>query len=181
VPNEKGERKMKKEKRNSLSTTLAEGDVRREKNIGFENEKNKKEKIKKAIFRDFNKNTKRANDSRNCKRNSEGTPQETLELEEITEYEGEVLEKLAETFNAGLSNSLRIKILDYCLTERSFSDIMLTLRLNPASIKHHGDLLQESELIEKIGKGKDTKYKTTPLGETLLSFVGDVLKVVRIT
>jgi len=139
------------------------------------------EKPKETIFRNSNENTERPIRTRNSKRNREGNPQENLELKEVTDYEGEVLGELAETFNAGLSNSLRIKMLDYCRTERSFSDIMRTFRLNPASLKHHQDLLQERGLINKTGKGKDTRYKTTELGETLLNFVGDVLKAVRVT
>ena len=145
---------------------------------GFEG---KKEKAKATIFRGFSKNTKRPICSTNSKGNRKGSHQENLELKEITDYEGEVFGKLAETFNAGLSNPVRIKMLAYCLEERSFSDIMLTLRLNPASLKHHQDLLQASKLIKKTGKGKDTRYKTTHLGKTLLRFVGDVLKVVRMT
>lgn len=142
--------------------------------------KKKKEKAKATAFKNFNENIKRPVCSTNSKGSRKGNPQEDLELKEITGYESEVFEKLAETFNAGLSNSVRIKMLDYCLEERSFSDIMMTLRLNPASIKHHQDLLQVAGLIEKTGKGKDTRYKTTHLGETLLRLVGDVLKVVRI-
>lgn len=143
---------------------------------GFENEGEKE-----TIFRNSNKNTERPIRTRNSKGNHEGNNKENLGLKEVTDYEGEVLGKLAETFNAGLSNSLRIKMLDYCRTERSFSDIMRTFRLNPASLKHHQDLLQESGLIKKTGKGKDTRYKTTDLGETMLNFVGDVLKMVRVT
>lgn len=145
---------------------------------GFEK---KREKAKETIFRNFDRNTERANRSRNSKGASKGNPQENFRLEEITNYEGEVLEKLAETFDAGLSHSLRIKMLDYCKTERSFSDIMLAFRLNPASLKHHQDLLQKSGLIEKTGKGKDTRYKTTHLGKTMLSFIEAVLKVARVT
>lgn len=145
----------------------------------FENGKTKRRTSKATPFGDFNQNTGASIRSRNSKGNREGNPQENLRLKEVTDYEGEVLVKLAETFNAGLSNSLRIKMLDYCKTERSFSDIMRTFRLNPASLKHHVDLLQESGLIKKTGKGKDTRYKTTDLGKTLLNFVGEVLNVVR--
>lgn len=141
----------------------------------------KKEKPKETIFRNSNKNTERPIRTRNSKGNREGNRQENLELKEVTDYEGEVLGKLAETFNAGLSNTLRIKMLDYCKTERSFSEIMRTFRLNPASLKHHQDLLQESGLVKKTGKGKDTRYKTTDLGKTMLNFADDVLKVVRVT
>jgi predicted transcriptional regulator len=152
--------------------------IGRVRKIGFENKEEKKEKNKETIFESFNKDTAKPLGSKNSKRSCKGNSQKNFP--EITEYEGEVLENLASTFNAGLSNSLRIKMLEYCLTERSFSNIMLTLRLNPASLKHHVDLLQESGLIEKTGKGTDTRYKTTHLGKTLLSFVRDVLKVVRV-
>jgi predicted transcriptional regulator len=138
-----------------------------------------KERQEEENDRHFSKDNERSVGSGNNKRNCKRDCQETSG--EITSYEGEVLGKLAETFNAGLSNLVRIKMLSYCLEKRSFSDIMLTFRLNPASLKHHIDLLQASELIKKTGRGKDTRYKTTHLGETLLSFVCDVREVVKMT
>ena len=153
----------------------------RRREIEQSNFEEKKEKAEATVFKNFDKNIKRPICSANSNGSRKGCSQENLELKEITGYEGEVLEKLAETFNAGLSNPMRIKMLDYCLEERSFSDIMITFHLNPASLKHHKDLLQATGLIEKTGKGKDTRYKTTHLGKTLLRFVGDVLKVVGMT
>ena len=134
-------------------------------------------------FRNSKENPKRPKIPRNIKRdrqgNCKGNPQENFELKEITDFEREVFKELAETFTAGLSNSVRIEMLAYCLKERSFTDIMQTLRLNPASLKHHQDLLQANGLIKKTGKGRDTRYKTTPLGKTLLNLTQSVLKVVR--
>jgi len=144
-------------------------------------EKKKKTEIKETYFKSLDKNIRKPMGSRDRKGDSKGDPEENLEVKEITGYEGDVLEKLSETFNAGLANRQRIIMLDYCLTERSFSDIMLTLRLNPASLKHHGDLLQENGLIKKTGESKNTRYKTTHLGETLLRFVEDVRKAIRTT
>lgn len=80
-----------------------------------------------------------------------------------------------------MSNTVRIKMLDYCQTERTFTEIMLALRLNPASLKHHIDLLQAGEFIEKTGAGKNTRYRTTAYGKKMLNFVGDVMAVVRTT
>jgi len=144
-------------------------------------QKKKKTEIKERFHRSTDENTKRPMGSRNSKGNFQGNPRQNVEVKEMTDYEGEVLQKLSETFNAGLANRQRMLILDYCLIERSFSDIMLTLRLNPASLKHHGDLLQVNGLIEKTGEGKETRYRTTKLGKMLLGFLGDVLKAVRAT
>lgn len=155
--------------------------VGRESEIEKKEEETSKETSKATIFRNLEENPERSIRAGNSKRTSERDTQKNLELKEISDYEGEVFRKLTEVFNAGLSNTVRVKMLAYCLEKRSFSDIMQTLRLNPASLKHHRDLLQASGLIKKTGKGKDTRYETTHLGETLLSFVQDVLKVVRIT
>jgi predicted transcriptional regulator len=150
--------------------------------IDFEKKKEKAEAMfLKQSQENFEENIEKSVCSTNNNRNRKGDSRKNLELEEITGYEGEVLEKLAEIFNAGLSNPMRIKMLDYCLTERSFSDIMITLRLNPASLKHHQDLLRATGLIEKTGKGKSTRYKTTHLGELLLKFIRDVLNAARMT
>ena len=70
-------------------------------------------------------------------------------------------------------------MLNYCRTERSYSEIMWELHLNPASLKHHQDLLLKTDLLAKVGIDKDTKYRTTALGDMMLNFVVDVLKAVR--
>jgi hypothetical protein len=125
-------------------------------------------------------NLKRPIRTPNSKRSRERDNKKTLELSEIEDYDGEVLQKLGEYITV-MSSPIRIKMLNYCLTERSFTNIMLTLRLNPASLKHHVDLLQAGGFIEKTGTGKDTRYRTTGLGKTMLGFVGEVLNVVRAT
>lgn len=90
---------------------------------------------------------------------------------------GIVLQKVGEYITV-MSSVIRIKMLDYCLEERSFTGMMLTLRLNPASLKHHVDLLRDGGFIEKTGTGKGTRYRTTDSGKTMLGFVGEVLMIV---
>jgi DNA-binding MarR family transcriptional regulator len=142
----------------------------------------KKEKIQQKTFlKNISKDPKKPICSKNSEGSHRGASKESLRFKEITAFEGEVLEKLAETFNAGLSSGVRIKMLAYCLEEHSFTDIIQALRLNPASLKHHEDLLQETGLIKKTGKGRDTRYRTTDLGEAMLSFAGEILQVVRTT
>ncbi|MGD0496745.1 MAG: winged helix-turn-helix domain-containing protein [Candidatus Bathyarchaeia archaeon] len=125
-------------------------------------------------------NPKRPLCAPNSERSSQRDSKKALEFSEIEEYDGEVLQKLGEYITI-MSSPIRIRMLNYCLAERSFTNIMLTLRLNPASLKHHVDLLQAGGFIEKTGKGKDTRYRTTGLGSTMLGFVGEVLSVVRAT
>ena len=145
-------------------------------NVRCEDEEKEKEDNSKC----HNENPRRqrcpTNPERNSSRNSEKNP----ELSEVGGYEGEVLEKLGEYITM-MSNTVRIKMLEYCQTERTFTEIMLALRLNPASLKHHINLLQGGEFIEKTGAGKNTRYKTTAYGRKMLNFVGDIMTVVRAT
>lgn len=116
-----------------------------------------------------------------CAKDSERSSQrDNKESLEIEDYDSEVLQKLGEYITV-MSSVIRIKMLNYCLNERSFTGIMLTLRLNPASLKHHVDLLQAGGFIEKTGTGKGTRYRTTDFGKTMLDFVGEVLSVVKAT
>jgi predicted transcriptional regulator len=142
---------------------------------GFEEEG---EKEKKKEEKEVPKNIGQNIEGSLCSKYSKGTSKGSSEknLRKIADYE--VLEKLGESISA-MSNAVRIRMLTYCLKERSFTDIMLELRLNPASLKHHQDLLLSEEFIERTGKGKDTRYRTTDLGKKMLSFVEDVLKAVR--
>jgi len=62
----------------------------------------------------------------------------------------------------------RLKIVQYCLEPRRFTDITLNLRLNPASFKFHSKVLVDCGLLRKVKRGV---YKTTELGEHLLKLV----------
>lgn len=92
----------------------------------------------------------------------------TLDFEDLTEKDIAVLEEIAECFKA-VSNMTRLKILIYCLKPRSFSDIVFTFRLNPASFKFHERILEKSGLIEKVEGLENTPYKTTALGKGVLN------------
>lgn len=118
--------------------------------------------------------------ARDGKRSPERNREEASGLFEISDYESEAIGKLGESISV-VSNPVRIRMLAYCLKERSFTDIMLTLRLNPASLKHHLDMLLAAEYVEKAGKGKSTRYGTTDLGKKMLDFLKDVLQVVAAT
>jgi predicted transcriptional regulator len=67
-----------------------------------------------------------------------------------------------------IGNPSRFKIVEYCLRPRRFTDIILNLRLNPASFKFHSKVLMDCNLIEKVERGV---YKTTELGTLLLELV----------
>lgn len=138
------------------------------------------EKTSACFSKDAKTNLERPLRAANSKKSSERDNKENLESSEVEDYDSEVLQKLGEYITV-MSNPVRIRMLGYCLKERSFSDIMLTLRLNPASLKHHVDLLQTGRFIEKTGTGKGTRYRTTDFGKTMLNFVGEVLSVVRAT
>lgn len=140
----------------------------------------REQKEKEKSTRYHKENPRRQGCARNSERNSSRNSEKNPELSEVGGYEGEVLEKLGEYITM-MSNTVRIKMLDYCQTERTFTEIMLALRLNPASLKHHIDLLQAGEFIEKTGAGKNTRYKTTAYGRKMLNFVGNVMAVVRTT
>lgn len=138
------------------------------------------EKAQICFAKDVKTNLERSLRARNSERSSQRDNKEILWVSEIKDYDGEVLQKLGEYITV-MSSVVRIKMLGYCLKERSFTSIMLTLRLNPASLKHHVDLLQAGGFIEKTGTGKGTRYRTTDFGKTMLGFVGEVLNVVKAT
>jgi len=138
------------------------------------------EKTSACFAKDAKTNLERPLCAANSKRSSERDSKENLESSEVEDYDSEVLKKLGGYITV-MSNPVRIRMLGYCLKERSFTDIMLTLRLNPASLKHHVDLLQTGRFIGKTGTGKGTRYRTTDFGKTMLDFVGEVLSVVRAT
>jgi hypothetical protein len=138
------------------------------------------EKTSACFVKDAKTNLERPLCAANSKRSSERDNKKNLESSEVEDYDSEVLQKLGEYITV-MSNPARIRMLGYCLKERSFTDIMLALRLNPASLKHHVDLLQIGRFIEKTGTGKGTRYRTTDFGKTMLDFVGEVLSVVKAT
>jgi len=63
-----------------------------------------------------------------------------------------------------LGNPTRLKIFEYCLQRQNYSSLIFDLRLNPASLKHHIDILINHGLIRKVGRGQ---YETTSLGKLL--------------
>jgi len=72
---------------------------------------------------------------------------------------------LAECLQA-IGNHNRLKIVMYCSEEpRRFSDIIFSLKLNPASFKFHAKVLMECDLIKKVKRGV---YLTTELGNIFL-------------
>lgn len=70
----------------------------------------------------------------------------------------------------------RFKIAQYCLEPRKFTDIILNLRLNPASFRFHSKVLMDYDLIEKVERGV---YKTTKLGKSLLELVDKATNLAR--
>jgi len=79
----------------------------------------------------------------------------------------EVVSRLADCLNA-IGHPSRLKIVQYCLQSRRFTDIILDLRLNPASFKFHAKVLMDCDLIRKVERGV---YETTELGKLLLELV----------
>lgn len=67
-----------------------------------------------------------------------------------------------------ITHPSRLEIVKYCLKPRRFTNIILDLRLNPASFKFHAKVLIDYELITKVERGV---YKTTEFGERLLELV----------
>lgn len=66
----------------------------------------------------------------------------------------------------------RLKIVEYCSEKpRRFTDIILDLRLNPASFKFHVKVLMDDGLVTKVERGI---YRTTELGRLLLQLVNQV-------
>ena len=78
-----------------------------------------------------------------------------------------VVSTLAECLEA-IGHPSRLKIVRYCLQPRTFTDIILNLKLNPASFRFHAKVLMDSNLIEKVERGV---YETTELGKLLLDLV----------
>ena len=79
----------------------------------------------------------------------------------------EVVNSLADCLIA-IGHPSRLKIVQYCLEPRRFTDIILDLRLNPASFKFHAKVLMDCGLIRRVERGI---YETTELGKLLLELV----------
>lgn len=63
----------------------------------------------------------------------------------------------------------RLRIVRYCARKPSrFTDIILNLRLNPASFKFHSKVLMDCNLVRKVERGV---YETTELGKLFLELV----------
>lgn len=97
-------------------------------------------------------------------------PHSKTSLISVSEEEAVVFEKLTRKLQVA-SNLPRLQMLEFCKQPRKFSEIMRAFRMNPASLKHHGELLQSEGLLAKRGTGRSTRYETTPLGERILSLV----------
>ena len=90
------------------------------------------------------------------------------EYERAPEQGGvEVVRNLADCL-ISIGHPNRLKIVQYCLQPRRFTDIILDLRLNPASFKFHVKVLIDDGLIRKVERGV---YETTELGKLLLELV----------
>lgn len=79
----------------------------------------------------------------------------------------EAVATLADCLKA-IGHAKRLQIAQYCLTSRTFTEIILNLKLNPASFKFHLGVLTEHGLVEKVERGV---YRTTALGKLLLELV----------
>jgi predicted transcriptional regulator len=73
-----------------------------------------------------------------------------------------------------IGNPVRLKIVEYCNKPRRFTDIVMNLKLNPASFKFHSGVLIDCNLIEKVERGV---YKTTVLGNLLLDLVENAARL----
>ncbi len=83
----------------------------------------------------------------------------------------EVVRTLADCL-ISIGHPSRLKIVEYCSEKpRRFTDIILDLRLNPASFKFHVKVLMDDGLITKVERGI---YRTTELGKLLLQLVNQV-------
>jgi hypothetical protein len=85
----------------------------------------------------------------------------------------EVVRTLSDCLMA-IGHPTRFKIVEYCLTPRRFTDIILDLRLNPASFKFHSGVLIDCALIGRVKRGV---YQTTDLGKLLLELVNTASKI----
>lgn len=74
---------------------------------------------------------------------------------------------LAECLEA-IGHPSRLGIVQYCLRPRTFTEIVVNLKLNPASFKFHVKVLMDCNLIGKIERGV---YETTKLGKLVLELV----------
>ena len=80
----------------------------------------------------------------------------------------EAVRTLADCLKA-VGHPSRLQIVKYCSEKpRRFTDIILNLRLNPASFKFHTKVLMECDLVTKVERGV---YKTTELGKLVLELV----------
>lgn len=73
-----------------------------------------------------------------------------------------------------ITNPTRLKIVQYCLEPRKFSDLIFDLKLNPASLKFHSKVLMDCDLIKKRERGI---YETTELGKMILKLVEQAGKI----
>jgi hypothetical protein len=87
-------------------------------------------------------------------------------FESVNRSEWIVYQRIIELLGA-VGNVRRVELLNYCTVDRSFTDIITTLKLNPASFKFHYESLQKLDLIDK----RDKCYRTTEMGEVLLGLV----------
>jgi len=62
----------------------------------------------------------------------------------------------------------RLEIVQYCVKPRSFTDIVMNLKLNPVSFKFHSKVLIDYDLPERVERGV---YRTTKLGKLLLELL----------
>lgn len=79
----------------------------------------------------------------------------------------EVVQTLADCLRA-IGNVKRLEIIQYCLQSHSHTEIVVNLKLNPASFKFHSKVLTGCGLLRKVERGK---YETTELGKLLLELV----------
>ena len=85
----------------------------------------------------------------------------------------EVVQSLSDCLMA-IGNPTRFRIVEYCDQPRRFTEIVLNLKLNPASFKFHSGVLMDCKLIEKVERGV---YKRTALGDLLLKLVEAASKI----
>ena len=85
----------------------------------------------------------------------------------------EIVRTLSECLEA-IGHPARYKIVEYCNEPRRFTDIVINLKLNPASFKFHSGVLMHCNLIEKVERGV---YKRTDLGNLLLELVEAASKI----
>jgi len=79
----------------------------------------------------------------------------------------EIVRTLADCLMA-IGNPKRLEIVQFCVKPHRFTEIVLSLKMNPASFKFHSKVLIDCDLIRKVERGV---YQTTELGERLLELV----------